>query len=210
MSGYFITGTDTGVGKTLSSAVLTLALKGYYWKPVQASSVEEISDRKMIQQLTELPDEHFFPSSYELKASLSPNQAAARENIKIDLQHCQLDNPRYPLVVEGAGGVCVPLNERHNMLDLIEQIALPVIVISRGTLGTINHTLLSILALQVRNIPIHGIIFSGELNPDNQNNIEEWSGVRTLFHIPHFSALTKNIFQHWVNQNRHKILEALA
>jgi dethiobiotin synthetase len=210
MSGYFITGTDTGVGKTLISAVITLALEGYYWKPVQSGIADDVTDTKIIQTLTDLPAQHFFPSTYKLQASLSPNQAAAKENIKIDLHQCQLQNPRYPLVVEGAGGICVPLNSEHNMLDLMQQLALPVIIVSRGTLGTINHTLLSVLALREREIPIHGIVFSGELNPDNQKNIEELSGVRTLFHLPWFTSLTKNHLQHWVDQHRHIILEALT
>src|ERR1700722_19661078 len=157
MSGYFITGTDTDVGKTLFSATLTLALKGYYWKPVQSGIADGMSDRRYVQQLTDLSDQHFFPSTYEFKASLSPNQAAALEEVTIDMLTCQLTAPRYPLVVEGAGGIFVPLNKQHCMLDLMQQLALPVILVSRGTLGTINHTLLSIQALRQRDIPIQGI-----------------------------------------------------
>jgi dethiobiotin synthase len=209
MNGYFVTGTDTGVGKTLVAAVLTLALEGYYWKPVQSGIRDEPSDKTTIQQLTDLSDEHFFASNYALQANLAPNQAAARENITIDLQACKLDAPRYPLIVEGAGGVCVPLNDKDSMLDLIHQTALPVIIASRGTLGTINHTLLTINMLQQKNIPIEGVVFSGELNMENKKHIEDLSGVKTLFHIPLFAEVSKNIFQKWVELNRDRILEAL-
>ena len=209
MSGYFVTGTDTNVGKTFVAAALTLAFKGYYWKPVQSSLADFPSDTKTVQQLTELSDEHFFPNNYALQANLSPNQAAALENITINMFACTLAAPRYPLIVEGAGGVLVPLNAEHNMLDLMEELALPIVIVARGTLGTINHTLLTIQALRQRHLNIHGIVYSGELRSENQKNIEAWSGVRTLFHLPQFTAPTKNNFQTWVRQHQYSIQEAL-
>jgi dethiobiotin synthetase len=209
MSGYFVTGTDTNVGKTLVAAALTLAFKGYYWKPVQSSLADFPADTKTVQQLTELSDEHFFPNSYALQANLSPNQAAALENITINMFACTLAAPRYPLIVEGAGGVMVPLNAEQNMLDLMEELALPIVIVARGTLGTINHTLLTIQALRQRRLKIHGIVYSGELHNENQKNIEEWSGVRTLFHLPQFAELTNNNFQTWVRQHRDSIQESL-
>jgi dethiobiotin synthetase len=209
MSGYFITGTDTNVGKTLVAAALTLAHKGYYWKPIQSSLANTQGDTKTVQQLTELSDEHFFPNNYALQADLSPNQAAALENITINMFACTLAAPRYPLIVEGAGGVLVPLNAEHNMLDLMEELALPIVIVSRGQLGTINHTLLTIQALHHRHLKIHGIVYNGELHAENQKNIEEWSGVRTLFHLPPFPEVTKNNFQNWVRQHHDTIVEAL-
>src|SRR5262249_34913514 len=113
------------------------------------------------------------------------------------------------LVVEGAGGVYVPLNQQDCILDLIQKVALPVIIVSRGNLGTINHTLLTIAALRQWNIPIHGIVYSGELNPANQIAIEKWGDVKTLFHIPKFENLTKDILSMWIDQHKKKILEAL-
>jgi dethiobiotin synthetase len=210
MNGYFITGTDTGVGKTLVSAVLTLALQGYYWKPVQSGVATDVTDQDFVQQITGLPDKHFFPSIYRLQAPLSPNQAAVLENVSIDIKSCQLENPAYPLIVEGVGGILVPINNTHAVIDLAQQTALPVIIVSRGTLGTLNHTLLTIRALQQKNIPIQGVIFSGELFPTNQADIEKWSGIKTLFHLPHLKNLSKSILQFWVNENRNKILEGLT
>jgi dethiobiotin synthase len=186
-----------------------LALKGYYWKPIQSSLGHALSDTKTIQQLTDLSDEHFFPNSYSLQADLSPNQAAALENITINMFACTLAAPRYPLIVEGAGGVMVPLNSEHTMLDLMQELGLPIVIVSRGQLGTINHTLLTIQALKQRRLDIHGIVYSGELNVQNQKNIEEMSGVRTLFHLPKFSELTKNNFQTWVSQHKEIIVEVL-
>lgn len=181
MNGFFITGTDTNVGKTLTAAMLTAFLGGCYWKPIQSGMP---SDRERVQQLTGLPDAHFYPSQYTLKASLSPDQAAELEGITIDLTQCQLPKTAYPLIVEGAGGVFVPINQNECMLDLMQQLALPVIVVSRGTLGTVNHTLLTLEALRKRQLDIEGIVFSGELNPANQTAIETWGKVKTLFHIP--------------------------
>lgn len=210
MKGYFITGTDTNIGKTMVSAAITLALAGYYWKPVESGIAEDVSDKNQIQQLTDLPDKHFCPPAYSFKAPLSPNHAAALENITIDINHCRLTEKNYPLIVEGAGGIFVPLNQTHCMMDLILHVDLPVIIVSRGTLGTINHTLLTIAALRARDIPIKGIVFNGELKPANQTTIEEWSGVKTLFHVPYFENLSNPVFQWWVKENRNKIIEELA
>ena len=209
MNKFFITGTDTGVGKTLTAAAITLALKACYWKPIQSGVSDEISDCERIQTLTGLTSTHFYPSNYVLQASLSPDQAARLEAIEINLSNCQKPMTDGPLVVEGAGGVFVPLNQVDCMLDLMQQLALPVIIVCRGSLGTINHTLLTIEALRQRQLTIKGIIFSGHLNPDNQMAIEKWGKVNTLFHLPYFEQLTKNFFQTWVIKNQQKITESL-
>jgi dethiobiotin synthetase len=198
MNAYFITGTDTGLGKTVVSSILTLALRAFYWKPVASGSAEEMTDLQTVKNLTSLPEHHFYPSIYDLKASLSPNQAAEREGVTIDLQRCHIANPGSPLIVEGAAGVLVPLNQKQCMLDLIVQLKLPVVIVSRGTLGTINHTLLTIEALRRRNVNIHGIIFNGDLNPDNQKNIEEWSGVKTLLHVPTLPTVSHASVREWL------------
>jgi malonyl-CoA O-methyltransferase len=196
--GYFITGTDTGVGKTLVSAILTWVLQGCYWKPIQSGVQEEMSDLERVQQLTRLPAEHFSPSRYVLQAPLAPDQAAALENLSLDLDECQLPQTDKPLIVEGAGGVQVPINEQHNMLDLIKKLALPVIVVARGSLGTINHTLLTLESLRSRGLPIHGVVLNGPLNPANQKAIETWGQVRTLFHVPFFDTIDALILQRWI------------
>src|SRR6185312_13448116 len=111
---------------------------------------------------------------------------------------------------EGAGGVFVPLNQRYCMLDLMTRLNFPVIIVCRGTLGTINHTLLTIEALRQRHLTICGVVFNGELNPDNQKTIEEWGNVRTLFHVPYFSEVKKNNFHTWIDQQEKNILAELT
>ena len=114
----------------------------HYWKPIQSGIADTISDRDKVQQLTGFPDTHFVPSNYELQASLSPDQAAELENISINLEQCVLPEINNHLIVEGAGGVFVPISQQFLMLDLIQKLNLPVIIVCRGTLGTINHTCL--------------------------------------------------------------------
>lgn len=203
MKKFFVTGTDTDVGKSLVSAILLLACNAHYWKPIQAGS----SDTAWIQQLTQLPDHCFMPSVYSLKAPLSPDQAASLENINIELDKIKLPETEN-LIVEGAGGVCVPINTHHSMLDIMKQLALPVIIVARGTLGTINHTLLTIKELEQQRINIKGVVFSGELNPDNQRAIEHWSGIPTLFHVPFFNRIEAGMLVNWIKEN--SILEKLV
>jgi len=203
---FFVTGTDTGVGKTLVSSILTLALSGSYWKPIQSGIADEESEQEKVRALTGLEKEFIFPSTYSLKASLSPDQAAKREAISIDLKKIILPETSRALIVEGAGGVFVPLNATETILDLIKQLNFPVIIVSRGGLGTINHTLLTIEALRNRQLTIHGVIFSGELNPENQDAIEKFGKVRTLFHVPFFEKIE---IKNWVKEQRETILEGL-
>lgn len=207
MKQFFITGTDTHVGKTLVSAILTLALQARYWKPIQSGIADEMADQDKVRALTGLPKTCFFPSTYALQASLSPDQAARLENIDIDLAQCILPNVSGSLIVEGAGGVHVPLNAHACMVNLMKQCALPVVIVARGTLGTINHTLLTIEALRARQLTIAGVIFSGELNFQNQQAIEKWGQVRTLLHIPKFTNVTPKVVQEWVRNNQYKIIE---
>ena len=203
MKRFFVTGTDTEVGKTLTSAILLLALQGHYWKPVQSGDPDDVR----VKQLTGLPETHFFPPVYSLKASLSPDQAAFRENISIDLEKISMpENLTRPLIVEGAGGIFTPLNSNSCMLDLMRKLNLPIIIVSRGGLGTINHTLMTIEILRQRQFNIHGVIFSGKLNPDNQTAIEQRGNVRTLLHIPFFENVT---IKNWVEENRQSILAGL-
>ncbi len=209
MKKFFIAGTDTNVGKTVVSAVLTLALQAYYWKPVQTGLKNDLPEHETIKRLTGLAYTHFFPSVYALQASLAIDQAAQLENTSIELAHFNLPDIACSLIIEGAGGVFHPLNTTHTMFDLMEKFNLPVIIVARGTLGTINHTLLTIDALRHRKIPIHGVIFSGELNRENQFSIEQWGKVRTLLHIPYFNSLTKPVLEKWVFENQTTILEGL-
>lgn len=207
---YFITGTDTNVGKTVTSAILTYALKAQYWKPIQSGIEDDLPHNETVQHLTTLSSAHFYPSEYSLKASLSPDQAAELENIEIDLKNCHLPITNNYLIVEGAGGIFVPLNKENTLLDLMKKLALPIVIVARGTLGTINHTLMTIEILRQKGLSIHGVIFNGELNPDNSKAIEYWGKVKTLLHIPYFNNLTPEELQAWVCSEKSNILENFA
>lgn len=207
MKNFFITGTDTGVGKTITAAALTLALQGCYWKPIQSGIEDEASDQSTVKDLTSLSESHFFPSAYNLQASLSPDQAAKLENIQIHIDNLQLPLSERNVIVEGAGGIYVPLNSQQSNLDLMQKLQLPIIVVCRGTLGTINHSLLTIKMLQHVGLRIHGLVFCGALHAANQKAIEEWTQVPTLFTIPFFEELTSAVFKNWVSHNQEKITE---
>jgi len=200
MKNFFVTGTDTHVGKTLASAILTMMLEAVYWKPIQSGDNDGLSDVEQVKQWTKLSSEHFLKPVYSLKENLSPDQSAKLENINIELSNCMLPNLKKPLIVEGAGGVFVPLNQKECIIDLIKKFNLPTIVVARGTLGTINHTLLTIDALRSRHINLAGIIFSGELNVENKKSIEYWGQVRTLLHIPLFKNINYSVLHTWASQ----------
>ncbi len=190
MQGFFITGTDTDVGKTIVSAWLVSQLDGVYYKPVQSGIDEGMSDLDTVLGLTQ--STHEFPQSdVMLGAPLSPHEAARREGVRIDLHQFQLPMSVRPLIVEGAGGVLVPLNEKDLMIDLIDQFQLPVIVVARTGLGTINHTLLSLFALRARGIPIAGVIMNGVENIENRRAIETYGQVRVLAQLPQFATLDR-------------------
>ena len=186
---YFLTGTDTDVGKTITAAWLMLKLDAAYWKPIQVGRHEE-SDEQVVRRLTGFPDEAFAPSSYVLPDPVSPHYAAERCGAHIDMDEFKLPSYEEPLIVEGAGGVLVPLNENALMVDLMVQLALPVILVARTGLGTINHTLLSLEALRSRNLEITGVILNGDLQPHNAEAIETYGKTRVLGHIPPLSSLT--------------------
>lgn len=198
---FFVTGTDTGVGKTLTSAILMTWFNAYYWKPVQSGIAFDLSEQDKIKQLTVLPENRFLASQYSLQAELSPDQAARLENIKIDFEKLSLPPVKHHLIVEGAGGVFVPLNDQYCILDLMQKLKLSVIVVARGTIGTINHTLLTIDAIRSRNLHVQGVVFSGELNPENQAAIEKFGKVKTLFHVPQLDNLDKYSLKKWIDQN---------
>lgn len=178
-----ITGTDTDVGKTVFAAMLMLALEAAYWKPVQCG-VEGGVDTKTVQKMTGLPAERFFPEAYVLTEPLSPHRAAELDNVEIDLDALEIPEFSGTLLIEGAGGLNVPLTRTTLNIDLFEMWNLPLILCARTGLGTINHTLLSLEALKSRNIPVHGVAFIGPENPDNIRTIAEFSGARVLGRLP--------------------------
>ncbi|HIK40458.1 dethiobiotin synthase [Thermoleptolyngbya sp. M55_K2018_002] len=178
---FFITGTDTNVGKTVVSALLTLGLNASYWKPIQ-SGLDPISDTDYVRKVTGLDDSHFLPERFTLTQPLSPHAAAEIDGVQIHLSDFQLPSqlPYKPLIIEGAGGLMVPLNEEDFVIDLIRQFQLPVCLVARSTLGTINHTLLSLAQLRRMEIPILGVIVNGPKNEGNRAAIAHYGNVPIL------------------------------
>jgi dethiobiotin synthetase len=178
-----ITGTDTDVGKTVFAAMLMLALEAHYWKPIQAGVSEDI-DTRTVQNLTGLKADRFFPEKHILTEALSPHRAAELDNIEIDVAKLEPPELDGPLLIEGAGGLMVPLTRRNLQINLFKRWNLPVILCARTQLGTINHTLLSLEALWARDIPVHGIAFIGPDMPDTISIIAEQSGAKILGRMP--------------------------
>ena len=185
---YFITGSDTDAGKTIACAWIMLHTPVHYWKPVQAGL--EDTDEETIRALTGAREDRFVPTTYALPEPLSPHEAARRAGVNIDMEAFRLPDGSHPLIVEGAGGLLVPLNEDALVIDLIEKLGLPAILVCRTTLGTINHSLLSLEALRARNIPVAGVILSGPDVPHNRAAIETYGKVRIIAHIPPLDPLT--------------------
>ena len=186
--GYFVTGTDTDVGKTVACAYLLRALDADYWKPVQ-SGLEGETDSEAVQRLTGLPPERFHASAYALRAPLSPHESARREGVRISLEVFALPKTPRLLLVEGAGGVLVPLNADALMVDLMRRLGLPVVLVVRSTLGTINHTLLSLEALRVRGLKVAGIVMNGPPNEANRRALEEYGKAEVIAEIPRLEPL---------------------
>ncbi|HVZ38694.1 MAG TPA: dethiobiotin synthase [Candidatus Kapabacteria bacterium] len=186
--GLYVAGTDTGVGKTVLAAMLTLALDACYWKPVQ-SGLDGETDTMAVQRMTGLPAERFVPEAYRLAAPMSPDQSAERDGIRIDCLRLELPRRERPLVVEGAGGVMVPMNRETLQIDLIRQWGLPVVLAARTGLGTLNHTLLTIEALGTRGIPVLGVVTIGEPHHENARSLAAWMHVPLLGTVPPLASL---------------------
>jgi len=187
MRGVFVTGTDTDVGKTMVAAWLAQHWQADYWKPIQTGSTQG-TDFDSVARLA--PAARIHPSAVVLPAPLSPHEAARREKTRIDLSALVPPVTHRPLVVEGAGGVMVPINEVALMIDLMERLALPAVVVARSGLGTINHTLMTLEMLRRRRVPLLGVVMNGQLNPANRQAIEHFGGVRVLAEIQPLPAVT--------------------
>lgn len=184
-----ITGTDTGIGKTVFSAGLTGLLDGVYWKPVQ-SGLEEETDSQTVARLCGLPPDRILPEAWRLAAPLSPHRAAELEGVEVDAGKFLLPETNRPLIIEGAGGLMVPVNRQTLYIDIFARWRVPVVLCSRTGLGTINHTLLSIEALRSRSIALLGVVFVGEEMSDTQRTIAENGKVRVLGRLPYLDPLT--------------------
>ena len=187
----FITGIGTDVGKTIASAIVTEALEADYWKPIQAGDLDN-SDTHKVKRYVSNSKSTFFENSYALNTPASPHYAAAVDNISIDLKKIIEPATQNHLVVEGAGGVFVPLNDQDCVIDLIQP-DYKVIMVSRHYLGSINHTLLTIEALQNRNIKIAGIIFNGNENKATESIILSKTGINFIGRIDDEPYLDQNV-----------------
>jgi dethiobiotin synthetase len=185
---FVVSGTDTNVGKTVFAAGLTGALNGTYWKPIQSGFAPE-GDKETVMRLSGLPASHILPERYRLTAPLSPHRSAEMDGVVIQPATLTVPEVAGPLVIEGAGGLMVPITREFLQIDLYRKWDLPVILVARTTLGTINHTLLSISALRMQEIPILGVAFVGEDNSDNIRTIGEMGEVRVLGRLPHLPQL---------------------
>lgn len=183
-----VTGTDTDIGKTVFAAALTGALDAHYWKPIQAGLSGE-TDSGIVQRLGGVPLQRIVPEAYRLTAPASPHFSAEREGIVIDPARLNIPCVAGALVIEGAGGLAVPLTRQLLQIDLFARWKAPVILCAVTKLGTINHSLLSIEALKQRAIPILGIAFIGDANPDSERTVVEMGGVRRLGRLPHVTPL---------------------
>ncbi|MCC6940487.1 MAG: ATP-dependent dethiobiotin synthetase BioD [Novosphingobium sp.] len=187
MSAFVVTGTDTGIGKTIFAAALTGALQAHYWKPVQAG-LDDGADRDHVAQLSGVPTSHILPEAYRLNTPCSPHRAAEIDGVTIGLARLALPDVR-PLVIEGAGGALVPVTRSTTYADVFAMWNLPVIIVARTALGTINHSLLTIEALRARNVPIHGVAFVGDGVEDSEATICAMGGVKRLGRLPMLDRL---------------------
>lgn len=187
---FIVTGTDTGVGKTVVAAAYAGALGASYWKPVQCG-LEDGGDSARARALSGLSQDRILPETYRFAMAASPHRAAEAEGIAVSTIRLKLPDVTGPLVVEGAGGLMVPLTREALLIDVFASWRLPVVLVARTALGTINHSLLSIEALNGRNIPILGVAFVGDEMPDTERTVCEMGGVRRLGRLPHLDPLDR-------------------
>jgi dethiobiotin synthetase len=196
---FIIAGIGTGIGKTLISSIFRQGLQADYWKPVQSGNPEE-ADALFIEQMTRVPEGKIWDSSYMLTQPLSPHTAAEIDGVRISLDQIQLPQTERSLIVELAGGLMVPLNESETNLDLIAHIALPVVLVSKNYLGSINHTLLSYEILKAKQIPIAGIVFNGPTNASGERFILQHTGLKVLLRVPELAQINPEIIQEYAQQ----------
>ena len=186
-----VTGTDTGIGKTMFSAALSGALEAVYWKPVQ-SGLEEETDSELVARLGGLPAGDVLPEVYRLVTPASPHHAARIDGVEIEMDRLAPPPHKKPLVIEGAGGLLVPLNETETYADVFARWQAPVVLCARTQLGTINHTLLSLEALRARAIPVLGVAFIGDEVAESQRIIGVMGKVKLLGRLPMLGTVARD------------------
>lgn len=190
MKTYFVTGIGTDVGKTVVSSILCEALNADYWKPVQCGNLDH-SDTETVRQFISNRKTKLHSEAYMFKTPASPHYASHLEHIQIDMNKIMLPETNNDLVIEGAGGLMVPLNQSSLMIDLIGRFKAEVILVSKNYLGSINHTLLSFDALKNRNIPVKALVFNGHENISSEQIITSHCGIKSVLHIAQESILDK-------------------
>jgi len=205
--GVFVTGTDTGVGKTVVSAALLVRyreLAPRYWKPIQ-TGIEQDDDTAEAVRLAGVARQDAFDCGVRLLRPVSPHLAAQTAGMTIDVAPLVADwaaaaaQPARRWIIEGAGGVLVPINERETMADLIAALRLPAVVVARSTLGTINHTLLTVDLLRRRAIDVAGVVMVGKPDADNRAAIEHYGGVPVVGEMPRLAPLTPESVSGWAS-----------
>ncbi len=182
MRGYFVTGIGTGIGKTIVSTILTEALEADYWKPIQAGNLDDTDTDFVLNNLSN-DNSKVHPEQYRLTTPASPHSAAEIDGVRLALEDFSLPKTDRILIVEGAGGLMVPINEKDLILDLILHLELPVILVSGIYLGSINHTLLSYDVLRNRNVYIAGIVFNGPPNPSTESIILKHTNLPVILRV---------------------------
>ncbi|MFC0185831.1 dethiobiotin synthetase [Pseudarcicella hirudinis] len=198
---FIIAGISTEIGKTLISSILVEALKADYWKPVQSGGLD-FTDTDAVKSNISNSESFFYPETYRLNEPLSPHAAAEIDGIRIDLDQFQLPVLDKNLIVELAGGVMVPLNEKETNLDLMRKLNLPVIVVSKNYLGSINHTLLTVEILKNAGIPIKGLIFNGQRNEASETFILNYTKAALLGRVEFEENINKELVRKYAEQFR--------
>ncbi|HSY77076.1 MAG TPA: dethiobiotin synthase [Bacteroidia bacterium] len=206
MKKIFVTGIGTDVGKTIVAAVITEALQADYWKPVQAGL--DYTDAGTVKSLLTNEKSVIHPEAYRLKMPASPHAAAAAEGISIKIEDIKTPDTSNTLVIEGAGGLMVPLNEKELVIDLIQALDASVIVVIRHYLGSINHSLLTLQALKQRNIPVMGIVISGTANEQSEKAIMAFSNYPIIGRIGEEKEFTPAVILHYAEEFQASLLQS--
>ena len=188
---FVICGTDTDIGKTLISSFFVRGLNSYYWKPIQ-SGLESETDSQAIERLSKINKEKIIKEAYIFTKPVSPHWAAEIDKKKINFKLLNIPNVNDSLIIETAGGLMVPITRNYLQIDQIRKWDLPVILVCKSSLGTINHTLLSIEALEKRNIKIIGLVINGEKHLDNPNTLTKFSGLPIIAEFPYIQNINSN------------------
>ena len=197
MKNYFVTAIGTDSGKTLVSAILTEALSADYWKPVQAGAP---TDTTAVKELVSNSISTFHPEAFRLQMPASPHAAARAEGLQVTVEEIGMVSTNNSLVIEGAGGVMVPLNDEEFVIDIAKRPGVEVILVANLYLGSINHTLLTVDYLKRNGHKVKGIIFNGDENEESERIIELHSGYPVLLRLPRLGMINKNIIRYWADE----------